>query len=103
MSSFPARRSSWSSHISIFRKSCLAPTRTLFRSSTCTSYHCTRAWVGNATIANDKHSETRHKTLEEIAAAFGDRVVEVGDREVEAEGNVLEEKAGARHVEKMEV
>jgi hypothetical protein len=30
-------------------------------------------------------------------------VVEVGDREVEAEGNVLEEKAGARHVEKMEV
>jgi hypothetical protein len=59
--------------------------------------------LGKATIANDKHSETRHKTLEEIAAAFGDRVVEVGDREVEAEGNVLEEKAGARHVEKMEV
>jgi len=46
--------------------------------------------------------ETRHKTLEEIAAAFGDKVIEVGDREVEAEGSVLEEKAGARHVEKME-
>ena len=53
-------------------------------------------------IANALHSETRHKTLEEIAAAFGDKVVEVGDREVEAEGSVLEEKAGARHVEKME-
>lgn len=53
-------------------------------------------------IANDSDSETRHKTLEEIAAAFGDKVVEVGDREVEAEGSVLEEKAGARHVEKME-
>lgn len=54
------------------------------------------------TIANTFNSETRHKTLEEIAAAFGDKVVEVGDREVEAEGSVLEEKAGARHVEKME-
>ena len=53
-------------------------------------------------IANAINSETRHKTLEEIAAAFGDKVVEVGDREVEAEGSVLEEKAGARHVEKME-
>lgn len=53
-------------------------------------------------VANTIHSETRHKTLEEIAAAFGDKVVEVGDREVEAEGSVLEEKAGARHVEKME-
>lgn len=44
-------------------------------------------------------SETRHKTLEEIAAAFGDKVVEVGEGDVEAEGSVLEEKAGARHVE----
>jgi hypothetical protein len=56
-----------------------------------------------ATVTDRMYSETRHKTLEEIAAAFGDRVVEVGDREVEAEGNVLEEKAGARHVEKLEV
>ena len=53
-------------------------------------------------MANEIDSETRHKTLEEIAAAFGDKVVEVGDREVEAEGSVLEEKAGARHVEKTE-
>ena len=53
-------------------------------------------------IANTFNSETRHKTLEEIAAAFGDKVVEVGEREVEAEGTVLEEKAGARHIEKME-
>ena len=44
--------------------------------------------------------ETRHKTLEEIAAAFGDKVVEVGERDVEAEGSVLEEKAGTRHVER---
>lgn len=47
-------------------------------------------------------SETRHKTLEEIAAAFGDKVVEVGEGEVEAEGSVLEEKAGTRHVETKE-
>ena len=45
------------------------------------------------------YRETRHKTLEEIAAAFGDKVVEVGEREVEAEGSVLEEKAEARHIE----
>lgn len=48
------------------------------------------------------NSETRHKTLEEIAAAFGDKVVEVGEGEVEAEGNVLEKKAGTRHVETKE-
>ena len=53
-------------------------------------------------IANGIYSETRHKTLEEIAAAFGDKVVEVGEREVEAEGTVLEEKAGTRHLEKVE-
>ena len=57
---------------------------------------------GQQTLTSFDHSETRHKTLEEIAASFGDKVVEVGDREVEAEGNVLEEKAGTRHVEKME-
>lgn len=55
-----------------------------------------------ATLTDRTHSETRHKTLEEIAAAFGDKVVEVGEREVEAEGDVLEEKAGARHVETKE-
>lgn len=56
----------------------------------------------HTTLTNRTHSETRHKTLEEIAAAFGDKVVEVGEREVEAEGNVLEEKASARHVETKE-
>ena len=43
--------------------------------------------------------ETRHKTLEEIAAEFGDKVVEVGPGEVDAERAVLEEKAGAGHIE----
>ena len=43
--------------------------------------------------------ETRHKTLEEIAAAFGDKVVEIGDREMEAETSEQEEKADTRHVE----
>lgn len=44
--------------------------------------------------------ETKRKTLEEIAAAFGDKVVLVTENEVIAEQNVLEEKAaGGRHVE----
>lgn len=49
--------------------------------------------------ADSIHRETKHKTLEEIAAAFGDKVVEVSAREVEAEAEVLDEKAGPRHVE----
>ena len=54
---------------------------------------------GSGSAVDYTYRETRHKTLEEIAAAFGDKVVEVGEREVEAEGSVLEEKAEARHVE----
>jgi hypothetical protein len=50
-------------------------------------------------LIDNHYRETRHKTLEEIAAAFGDKVVEVGEREVEAEASVLEEKAGTRHIE----
>lgn len=37
--------------------------------------------------------ETKNKTLEEIAAAFGDRVVSVADHDVAAEHAVFEEKA----------
>jgi hypothetical protein len=70
--------------------------------STNIRYDVTWKCVEEATQADRTYSETRHKTLEEIAAGFGDKVVEVGDREVEAEGNVLEEKAGTRHVEKTE-
>lgn len=47
-------------------------------------------------------SETRHKTLEEIAAAFGDKVVEVGERDLRAERSVFEEKAGVSHFESSE-
>ena len=45
--------------------------------------------------------ETRHKTLEEIAAAFGDKVVTLTEIEIAREEAVFEEKAaaGAGHVE----
>ncbi|KAK5678878.1 hypothetical protein LTS10_008533 [Elasticomyces elasticus] len=43
--------------------------------------------------------ETRHKTLEEIAAAFGDKVVTLTDVEIAREHNVFEAKAAASHVE----
>ena len=39
------------------------------------------------------------KTLEEIAAAFGDKVVLVSERDVIDEQAVLEEKAGFGHME----
>jgi hypothetical protein len=42
-------------------------------------------------------SETRHKTLEEIAAAFGDELVSLTERDVSAEANVFEEKAATGH------
>jgi hypothetical protein len=54
---------------------------------------------GSGSAVDYTYRETRHKTLEEIAAAFGDRVVEVGDRDVEADGSEMEEKADTRHVE----
>ena len=43
--------------------------------------------------------ETKRKTLEEIAAAFGDRVVTLTEQDVVAEHTVFEEKAKANHVE----
>jgi hypothetical protein len=50
------------------------------------------------------HSETKQKTLEEIAAAFGDRVVEVGDHIIAEEGAIMEAKAGSTtHVEDQKV
>lgn len=45
------------------------------------------------------HRETKQKTLEEIAAAFGDRVVEIGEQQIAAEGAVFEGKAGSVHIE----
>lgn len=42
--------------------------------------------------------ETRHKTLEEVGAAFGDKVVEVTDIDITRE-EVLEDKAWVEHVE----
>ncbi|KAJ4305021.1 hypothetical protein N0V90_000550 [Kalmusia sp. IMI 367209] len=44
--------------------------------------------------------ETKQKTLEEIAASFGDKIVDVRETDVIAEQHVLEEKAGIAHVEK---
>lgn len=44
--------------------------------------------------------ETRHKTLEEIASAFGDRVVTLTETDIKAEQNVFDSKAAADgHVE----
>lgn len=43
--------------------------------------------------------ETRLKTLEEVAAAFGDKVVLVDERDVAAEEVVMDDKAGIGHVE----
>ena len=50
---------------------------------------CTIYWV----IIYFYYPETKQKTLEEIAQAFGDRVVDVSEESVRAEGAVLEEKA----------
>jgi hypothetical protein len=104
MSSSHAQHSSWSSRISTSRELHLTPTFTLmaFVSMSLDAQDSAASAGKFGTFANRIASETRHKTLEEIAAAFGDKVVEVGEREVEAEGNVLDEKAGARHIEKME-
>lgn len=44
-------------------------------------------------------SETKQRTLEDIAAAFGDKVVFVTDRIVVDEQAILEGKAGHGHVE----
>ncbi|KAH8703560.1 putative MFS monosaccharide transporter [Talaromyces proteolyticus] len=43
--------------------------------------------------------ETKQKTLEEIAAAFGDKVVDLEETDVAVEEAVMEAKAGAQHVE----
>ncbi|KAI6840103.1 putative MFS monosaccharide transporter [Hortaea werneckii] len=58
----------------------------------CTAFFLTIAWF--------YFPETRHKTLEEIAAAFGDRVVSLTDRDLVAEQTVFEEKVAMSHVEK---
>ena len=52
--------------------------------------------------ADSELSETRHKTLEEIAAAFGDKVVTLTETELSAEQTVFDEKAGIGHVEERE-
>ena len=45
--------------------------------------------------------ETNGRTLEEIAAAFGDKVVEVGDSQLAADGLALETKAEIERVEEI--
>jgi hypothetical protein len=44
-------------------------------------------------------SETKQKTLEEIAAAFGDRVVEVGDVDIATEEAITAAKNQSEHIE----
>ncbi|KAK4498178.1 hypothetical protein PRZ48_010835 [Zasmidium cellare] len=43
--------------------------------------------------------ETRHKTLEEIASAFGDKVVTLTERDLAVEQTVFEGKAATGHIE----
>lgn len=45
-------------------------------------------------IAYFYFEETRHKTLEEIASAFGDRVVTLTERDLTVEESEFESKAG---------
>lgn len=48
-------------------------------------------------------SETKRKTLEEVAAAFGDRVVDVAERDVETEEAVLGAKKAEAEASHREV
>ncbi|KAI1349989.1 putative MFS monosaccharide transporter [Xylaria sp. FL0043] len=43
--------------------------------------------------------ETKQRSLEEIAAAFGDRVMEVNEHDIAVEGEVFDAKAAVSHVE----
>ncbi|KAI8946660.1 putative MFS monosaccharide transporter [Xylaria longipes] len=43
--------------------------------------------------------ETKQKSLEEIAAAFGDRVVEVNEHDIAVEGEIFDTKATVSHIE----
>ena len=53
--------------------------------------------------ADKLYSETKHKTLEEIAAAFGDKVVTLTEADLATEQTVFEEKAAVGHVEVRDV
>jgi hypothetical protein len=44
-------------------------------------------------------SETKKKTLEEIASAFGDKVVLVSDQDVAIEQAIMGDKSPSEHVE----
>lgn len=50
-------------------------------------------------MADCDNSETRHKTLEEIARDFGDKVVTLSENEVTAEQTVFEQKGASSHIE----
>jgi hypothetical protein len=55
--------------------------------------------VGTELVDEILFRETKQKTLEDIAAAFGDKVVLVDERSIAAEEVVLEEKARLEEVE----
>ncbi|CRG91309.1 Low-affinity glucose transporter [Talaromyces islandicus] len=57
---------------------------------------CTAFFLG---VAYFYFPETKKKTLEEIAAAFGDKVVELEENDVAVEEAVMGAKAGSEHVE----
>ena len=45
-------------------------------------------------------SETKQKSLEEIAAAFGDQVVEISEHDITVEGEVFDAKAAVSYVKR---
>lgn len=49
------------------------------------------------------HRETKQKSLEEVAAAFGDKVVLVNETDLAIEEAVMEEKGGELQVETAKV
>lgn len=56
----------------------------------------------NADAQANTHRETRRKTLEEIAAAFGDKVVMLTEREMTIEEAIAGDKiVAAEHVERV--
>ena len=49
--------------------------------------------------ADENRSETKQKSLEEIAASFGDKVVLLTEMEVAVEANIQQNKGGADKLE----
>lgn len=56
-------------------------------------------YPNNHPLVLGRTSETKQKTLEEIAAAFGDKVVSLTESDIEVENAVMSDKVKAVQVE----